>query len=242
MNIHLTVPDEVGMMIKLFGIIMIVMTTGILYSSIYQNEYQETQIRTAYGVSKGEIPCNCILDIADLRSGFELPKVELMQSPTEQPLDWAESKEIGMDGILVGNTYLGNYSAGDLVDLNTVKVSQNQLLGLEITDGTLPDIVRTELINSTTSMNRTDLKIGEIIIDKKISESNLLFNKSIKEPTLDQNSFRVQVPPQGGDFVIIVSLLYNKPYNSSTFNTTTLTESNPVRLTGIYKGVISVAG
>ena len=229
-------------MIKLFGIIMIVMTTGILYSSIYQNEYQETQIRTAYGVSKGEIPCNCILDIADLRSGFELPKVELMQSPTEQPLDWAESKEIGMDGILVGNTYLGNYSAGDLVDLNTVKVSQNQLLGLEITDGTLPDIVRTEIINSTTSMNRTDLKIGEIIIDKKISESNLLFNKSIKEPTLDQNSFRVQVPPQGGDFVIIVSLLYNKPYNSSTFNTTTLTESNPVRLTGIYKGVISVAG
>ena len=221
---------------------MIVMTTGILYSSIYQNEYQETQIRTAYGVSKGEIPCNCILDIADLRSGFELPKVELMQSPTEQPLDWAESKEIGMDGILVGNTYLGNYSAGDLVDLNTVKVSQNQLLGLEITDGTLPDIVRTEIINSTTSMNRTDLKIGEIIIDKKISESNLLFNKSIKEPTLDQNSFRVQVPPQGGDFVIIVSLLYNKPYTSSTFNTTTLTESNPVRLTGIYKGVISVAG
>jgi len=218
------------------------MTTGILYSSIYQNEYQETQIRTAYGVSKGEIPCNCILDIADLRSGFELPKVELMQSPTEQPLDWAESKEIGMDGILVGNTYLGNYSAGDLVDLNTVKVSQNQLLGLEITDGTLPDIVRTEIINSTTSMNRTDLKIGEIIIDKKISESNLLFNKSIKEPTLDQNSFRVQVPPQGGDFVIIVSLLYNKPYTSSTFNTTTLTESNPVRLTGIYKGVISVAG
>jgi hypothetical protein len=233
---------RVSMMIKLFGIIMIVMTTGILYSSIYQNEYQETQIRTAYGVSKGEIPCNCILDIADLRSGFELPKVELMQSPTEQPLDWAESKEIGMDGILVGNTYLGNYSAGDLVDLNTVKVSQNQLLGLEITDGTLPDIVRTELINSTTSMNRIDLKIGEIIIDKKISESNLLFNKSIKEPTLDQNSFRVQVPPQGGDFVIIVSLLYNKPYTSSTFNTTTLTESNPVRLTGIYKGVISVAG
>jgi hypothetical protein len=218
------------------------MTTGILYSSIYQNEYQEIQIRTAYGVSKGEIPCNCILDIADLRSGFELPKVELMQSPTEQPLDWAESKEIGMDGILVGNTYLGNYSAGDLVDLSTVKVSQNQLLGLEITDGTLPDIVRTELINSTTSMNRIDLKIGEIIIDKKISESNLLFNKSIKEPTLDQNSFRVQVPPQGGDFVIIVSLLYNKPYTSSTFNTTTLTESNPVRLTGIYKGVISVAG
>jgi hypothetical protein len=233
---------RVSIMIKLFGIIMIVMTTGILYSSIYQNEYQEIQIRTAYGVSKGEIPCNCILDIADLRSGFELPKVELMQSPTEQPLDWAESKEIGMDGILVGNTYLGNYSAGDLVDLSTIKVSKNQLLGLEITEGTLPDIVRTEIINSTTSMNRTDLKIGEIIIDKKISESNLLFNKSIKEPTLDQNSFRVQVPPQGGDFVIIVSLLYNKPYNSSTFNTTTLTESNPVRLTGIYKGVMSVAG
>jgi hypothetical protein len=230
------------MVIKLFGVIMIIMTTGILYSSIYQNEYQETQIQTAYGVSKGEFLCNCILDIANLRSGFELPKVELIQSPTERPLDWSESKEIGMDGVLVGNTYVGNYSAGDFVDLNTIKVSQKQLLGLEITDGTLPDIVRIEIINSTTSMNRTDLKIGEIIIDKKISESNLLFNKSLKEPTLDQNSFRVQVPPQGGDFVIIASLLYNKSYNSSTLTPTALTESNPVRLTGIYKGVISVAG
>ena len=241
MNIHLTVPDGSKYDDKLFGMIIVVIMTGVLYSSIYQSGYRETQIRMAYGISKGEFPCDCILDTADLRYGFELPKVELMQSPTEHPLDWAESKEIGMDGILVGNTYLGNYSAGDLVDLNTIKVSKNQLLGLEITEGTLPDIVRAEIINSTTSMNRTDLKIGEIIIDKKISESNLLFNKSIKEPTLDQNSFRVQVPPQGGDFVMMVSLLYSKPSNSSTYATTTLTESNPVMLTGIYKGVISVA-
>lgn len=221
------------------------MMAGIFYSPGYQSEYQEISEKKAYAVSKSESPCNCTLDSVDHRVGFELPKVELMQSQTEEHLEWTESKELAMDGILVGNTYLANYSAGDLVDLNIIKARQNELLGLEITGGTLPDIVRAEIVNPTTSMNDTDLKIGEVMIDKKISESTLLFNKSIKEPTLDQNSFRVQAPPEGGDIVLIVLLLYNNNTNNDNNNTTTatttITEPNPL-LTGIYKAVVSVEG
>lgn len=132
------------------------------------------------------------------------------------------------------------------MDLSTIKVTQNQPLGLEITDGTFPDIVSVEVVNSTTPMNNTDLRLGEIIIDKKISDSFVLFNKSLKEPTLDQNSFRLQVPPQGGDFVLIVSLLYN--YNSNIANNNNNSGANPTQtasnsnFVAIYKSILSVEG
>jgi hypothetical protein len=217
------------------------LTAGIFYSSNHLNDYQEGKIRVAYGVSKSESPCNCTLDFMDRRAGFELPKVEVLQSKSEDPLEWNESQELGMDGILIGDTYLGNYSAGDMVYLNIIKIAQNQLLGLEITEGTLPDIVSAEILRPTTNMNRPDLKIGEIVIDKKVSDSFVSFNKLLKEPTLEQNSFRVDTPPQGGDFILLVSLLYNyqpiSNINNGTANTTR-TESNS-NLLAIYKSVLS---
>lgn len=94
-------------------------------------------------------------------------------------------------------------------------------------------------------MNNTDLRLGEIIIDKKISDSYVLFNKSLKEPTLDQNSFMVQVPPQGGDFVLIMSLLYN--YNSNIdINNNNVSGVAPPQtqssssFIAIYKSIVSV--
>lgn len=232
-------------MFKPYGIVILSLIAGIGCFSIYYNEYQKMEIREVYGFSKSETPCNCTLDSVDTMTGFELPKVELLQSQTEIPLEWTESKEIGLDGILVGNTYIANYSAGDLVEHSTTKVGQNRLLGLEITDGTPPDIVSVEVVNSTTLMNNTDLRLGEIIIDKKISDSYVLFNKSLKEPTLDQNSFMVQVPPQGGDFVLIMSLLYN--YNSNIdINNNNVSGAAPPQtqssssFIAIYKSIVSV--
>jgi hypothetical protein len=169
----------------------------------------------------------------------------LLQSKNEIPLEWTESKEIGLDGVLVGNTYIANYSAGDLVEHSTIEVGQNRLLGLEITDGTSPNIVGVEIVNSTTPMNSTDLRLGEIIIDKKISDSYVFFNKSLKEPTLEQNSFMVQVPPQGGDFVLILSLLYNYTPNIGMNNdigsgaVSIQTQSNSSFI-AIYKSIVSV--
>jgi hypothetical protein len=48
-------------------------------------------------------------------------------------------------------------------------------------------------------MNGTGLKIGVLKIAKKISETTIVFNKLINEPSSNQNSFRVQIPPEGGD-------------------------------------------
>jgi hypothetical protein len=228
-------------MIKFFGLIILMLTAGISYPLNHLNDYQEGRIKLAYGVTKSEFPCNCTLDSVERRVGFELPKVDVLQSKSELDLEWTESQELGMDGILVGDTYLGNYSAGDLADLNSIKVEQNQLLGLEITGGVLPDIVSAEILRPTTNMNRPDLKIGEIVVDKKVSDSFVFFNNSLNEPTIEQNSFRVETEPQGGDFILLVSLLYNyQPSNiQDSPSSTTQTEPN-FNFVAIYNSVLSV--
>jgi hypothetical protein len=205
------------------------------------NDYQEGRIKVAYGVTKSEFPCNCTLDSVERRVGFELPKVDVLQSKSELHLEWTESQEMGMDGILVGDTYLGNSSAGDLVNLNIIKVEQNQLLGLEITGGALPDIVSAEILRPTTNMNRPDLKIGEIVVDKKVSDSFIFFNNSLNEPTIEQNSFRVETEPQGGDFILLVSLLYNYQPSNIRNGTASTTQTEPnSNFIAIYKSVLSV--
>jgi hypothetical protein len=227
------------MIIKLFGFIILMLTAS--YSLNQLNDYQEGRIKVAYGVTKSEFPCNCTLDSVERRVGFELPKVDVLQSKSELHLEWTESQEMSMDGILVGDTYLGNYSAGDLANLNIIKVEQNQLLGLEITGGALPDIVSAEILRPTTNMNRPDLKIGEIVVDKKVSDSFVFFNNSLNEPTIEQNSFRVETEPQGGDFILLVSLLYNYQPSNIRNGTASTTQTDPnSNYIAIYKSVLSV--
>jgi hypothetical protein len=227
------------MIIKLFGFIILMLTAS--YSLNQLNDYQEGRIKVAYGVTKSEFPCNCTLDSVERRVGFELPKVDVLQSKSELHLEWTESQEMSMDGILVGDTYLGNYSAGDLANLNIIKVEQNQLLGLEITGGALPDIVSAEILRPTTNMNRPDLKIGEIVVDKKVSDSFVFFNNSLNEPTIEQNSFRVETEPQGGDFILLVSLLYNYQPSNIRNGTASTTQTEPnSNFIAIYKSVLSV--
>ena len=227
------------MIIKLFGFIILMLTAS--YSLNQLNDYQEGRIKVAYGVTKSEFPCNCTLDSVERRVGFELPKVDVLQSKSELHLEWTESQEMGMDGILVGDTYLGNYSSGDLANLNIIKVEQNQLLGLEITGGALPDIVSAEILRPTTNMNRPDLKIGEIVVDKKVSDSFVFFNNSLNEPTIEQNSFRVETEPQGGDFILLVSLLYNYQPSNIRNGTASTTQTEPnSNFIAIYKSVLSV--
>jgi hypothetical protein len=62
----------------------------------------------------------------------------------------------------------------------------------------------------------------------------------MNELSSNQNSFTVQVPPEGGDIVLIVSLLYNNNNmnknnmnnNNTTSTGTDITKSNPL-ITGI---------
>jgi hypothetical protein len=233
-------------MYKPYVIIIISLIAGFDCFSIYYDEYQKMQVGEVHGFSKSKTPCNCTLDSVDTMAGFELPKVELLQSENEIPLEWTRSKEIGLDGVLVGNTYIANYSAGDFVEQSTIQVGQDRLLGLEISDGTSPDIVSVEIANSTTLMNTTDLRLGEVVIDKKISDSFVMFDKSLREPTLEQNSFMVQVPPQGGDFVLILPLLYNYNTNIDINNNNNESGAAPEQtqpsssFIAIYKSIVSV--
>jgi hypothetical protein len=234
------------MTVKLFVFVFILTTTGVFYFSSFTNEHQDiSKIKLAYSVSKGQSSCNCTLDFIDNTNRFELPNVKIiknesMQSQTEGTLVWTESKQLARDGAIVGDIYLANQSAGALVDLNTIKVEQNQLLGLEFTGGTLPDVVRAEIVNPTTPINGTGLKIGDIKIDKKLSESTILFNKLANTFLSNQNSFRVQVPPEGRDMVLIVSLLYNSNNTNNNSNTSTASSKSDPLITGIYKSVLSV--
>ena len=225
-------------MIRLYELVLLMLTLVIFFPLNHLNDHQDGKIKVAYGVLKSKSPCNCILDFIDKNTGFELPKVEVLQSKSEASLEWTESQELAMDGILIDNIYLGNYSAGDLVNFNKINVEKDQLLGIDISEGTLPDIVSAEILYPTTNMNRPDLKIGEIVIDKKVSDSFVLFNKMLKEPTLEQNSFRLKTPPQGGDFILLVSLIYNYQPISTVNKSTDNTASNS-SLLAIYKSVLS---
>jgi hypothetical protein len=170
-----------------------------------------------------------------------------MRSQTEGTLEWTESKQLAADGIIIGDIYIANQSAGALVDLNSMRVGQNQLLGLETTGGTFPDIVKVEVVNSSIAANNTGLKIGDIKIDKKISESTLLFNKSIDKTTLNQNSFSIPIAREGGEAVLIVSLLYDNSnvtgINGTNDNVSAVpTQPHTPNLTGIYKAILSIKG
>jgi hypothetical protein len=107
-------------MIRLYELVLLMLTVVIFSPLNYLNDHQDGKIKIAYGVLKSKSPCNCILDFIDKNTGFELPKVEVLQSKSEASLEWTESQELAMDGILIDNIYLANYSAGDLVDLNNL--------------------------------------------------------------------------------------------------------------------------
>ena len=242
-------------MIVFYHIILLLLLTGIiLYIGLATVPVDISKIIPVYAISKVGKLCNCTLDLLDGTTGFELPKVKLvmnnsMQSQTDGRLEWTESKQLALDGMLVGSVYLANQSRSAIVDLNTIRIEPNQLFGLEIAGGSSPDTVRAEILNTLTDMNNSDLKMGDVQVDKKVSESIVLFNHSIREPALNHSNFRFPVEWQGRDAVLLVSLLYNysesvnnNSSNSSTgiHNISPTTEFEQPSLTAFYEAVLTV--
>jgi hypothetical protein len=201
-------------------------------------------MESAYAVSKGDYLCNCTLDLVDNVVGFELPNVkiiksEFMQSRTEGRLEWNESKQLAMDGVLVNDVYLANQSSGALTDLNTIRASNNQLLTIEVSGGSIPDIVKAEVVNLTdASLNDPALTLGGAVIDKKLSEDTFPYSGSAGEPTLHNNSFYIRVP-KPGDYALMLSLAYQEhAFNNFAMNNS----SQGGDLTIIYEAVLSVRG
>jgi hypothetical protein len=108
---------------------------------------------------------------------------------------------------------------------------------MEVTGGSQPDIVRAELLNlEPTSLSETGLSLGDVIIDNKISDYIIHYNKTLNEPTLEENSFRVHIPAQG-EYMLILYLTYQKS-DVDNFTTNNLTQNG--YLTAVYKTFLSV--
>lgn len=198
----------------------------------------------AHAVTKGKLPCNCTLDFLDGTVGIELPNVKIiknesMLSQTEGRLEWNESRQLALDGELVGDVYLANQSSGALVDLNTISVKDNQLLRIEVTGGSQPDIVRAELLNlKSSTLNDTGLSLGDVIIDSKLSDYVISYNKNLVEPSSEENSFRVHIPSKG-EYILILYLTYQEDGMNNLTNNSATTNGD---LTAIYKTFLSVRG
>jgi hypothetical protein len=223
--------------IKLYLIVLVVILTNIAWHPNYSGI--SVEMKAAYPVSKSDFPCNCTLDFVDNAVGFELPNVkiiksEYMQSRTEGSLQWNESKQLAMDGVLVDGVYLANQSEGALTDLNTIRAANNQLFTIEVSGGSIPRLIKTEIVNLTdASLNNTSFSLGSIIIDKKQSD-NILAGA---HPAHD-NYFYVKVP-KSGDYALILSLGYQ---DSDGMSDTRTSLPQTTDLTAIYKAVLSVRG
>jgi hypothetical protein len=227
--------------IQLYMIVLVLLTYFVWHPSYPRSPIQ---IESAYAVSKGDYLCNCTLDLVDNVAGFELPNVkiiksEFMQSRTEGRLEWNESKQLAMDGVLVNDVYLANQSSGALTDLNTIRASNNQLFTIEVSGGSIPDILKAEVVNLTdASLNNTALTLGGVVIDKKLSEDTFPFSGSASEPTLHNNSFYIRVP-KPGDYALMLSLAYQE---HAVNNSAMSNSSQGGDLTAIYKVILSVRG
>jgi hypothetical protein len=231
------------------GGIGLVALSSMLLAPTYYNWYiyhpggvEERMV--AHAVTKGKLPCNCTLDFLDGTVGIELPNVKIIKnesilSQTEGRLEWNESRQLALDGELVGDVYLANQSSGALIDLNNINVKDNQLLRIEVTGGSQPDIMRGELLNLKSSpLNDTGLSIGDVIIDSKLSDYVISYNKNLVEPTSEENSFRVHIPSEG-EYALILYLTYQEGGINNPTNNNATTNGN---LTAIYKTFLSVRG
>jgi hypothetical protein len=195
--------------------ILISTITALMTVSIASNQIQFVNAETvASGV------CNCILDSttyasspSNNMSGLTIPRVKLiknetLESKTEGHLTWNTLKDTQLLGLLSENFFLGNFSRGTgaSVALNTLKVKQNESLGIQITGGRTPAQVKAEIIKATVNKNGT---LGEIkTLGPKVAEIPIQYDKATKKPTLDKNSFPVKVP-EHGDYLLLIELTYN---------------------------------
>ena len=228
--------------IKLYLIVLVVVLINIGWHPNYSGI--SIEMKAAYPVSKSDFPCNCTLDFVDNAVGFELPNVKIiksehMQSQTEGSLEWNESKQLAMDGVLVDGVYMANQSAGALTDLNTIRAANNQLFTIEVSGGSIPRLIKTEIVNLTdASLNNTSLGLGSIIIDEKQSDNILQYGGSSGALATHDNNFYVKVP-QPGDYVLLLSLGYQDAAGISDVRTSLPQTTD---LTAIYKAVLSVRG
>ncbi|HZD33634.1 MAG TPA: hypothetical protein VE130_00395 [Nitrososphaeraceae archaeon] len=173
---------------------------------------------SAQTVPSGE--CNCVLDSTTYASmpannltGLTIPGVDLLKnetlvSETEGNLSWITKKDTELLGVLSEDYFLGNFSrgTGKTVALNTLDIQQNEVLGIDLGGGSLPDQMKAEIIQASVDRNGT---LGEIkTAGPKVAEIPIVYDSALEGPTDDKNRLDVSVPGPG-DYLLLIELSYN---------------------------------
>ena len=179
--------------------------------------------------------CNCIIDYTSNGghlnknvTGLTIPKIILLKNQTIQnhtggvPLRSITARSTQLMGIITKWFFLGNFTGGPgaTVALNTINVKPNESLGLKVFGGKIPKPtpVRGEIIGTNATANEQLAHVK--LVGSKITQFQLLYNKSVKKPVLGTNKFLVEVK-QPGYYLLLMSLGYNtKANNNSNLFTT----------------------
>ena len=224
------------MMMKMSSFVLIALLTAF---AIVPLVLHQAQLADAQTVPLGE--CNCVLDSTTYAStpsgnltGLTIPGVDLLKnetlvSETEGNLTWITKKDTELLGVLSEDYFLGNFSrgTGKTVALNTLDILDNQVLGLDISSGSLPDQLKAEIMQASVDKNGTLAEIKTI--GPKVAEVPIVYDKSVDGPTEDKNRIDVSVPGPG-DYLLLIELSYNG----------TNTVSPPKPLTLVYETVLVV--
>ena len=209
-----------------------------------------TEVAYAQTVPLGNT-CNCIIDyttnghdINNNITGITIPKVRLLknetlQSQTEGRLNWIAVKPVQLMGILTKDFFLGNFSGGTsaTVALNTINVRPNESLGVQITGGNIPSVIKGEILKADVNENGT---LGEIKTSgKKIIEFPLEYNKSLPKSLSGKNSFTVSLS-EPGYYLLLISLTYNN--NFMKINKDIKSQQTKNSLIPIYETLLKLEG
>jgi hypothetical protein len=193
------------------------------------------QLQLVYGqkVPQGA-SCNCVIDYTSSGhlnnnvTGLTIPKIILLKNQTIQnqiggvPLRSITARSTQLMGIITKWFFLGNFTGGPgaTAALNTINVKPNESLGLKVFGGKIPKPtpIRGEIIGANATANEQLAHVK--LVGSKITQFQLLYNKSAKKPVLGINRFLVDVK-QPGYYLLLMSLGYNtKANNNSNLFTT----------------------
>lgn len=179
--------------------------------------------------------CNCIIDytsggghLNNNITGLTIPKIILLKNQSIQdhtggvPSRSIMARSTQLMGIIAKGFFLGNFTGGPgaTVALNTINVKPNESLGVKVFGGKIPKPtpIRGEIIGANTTANGQLAHVK--LVGSKITQFQLLYNKSVKKPVLGINKFLVDVK-QPGYYLLLMSLGYNtKANNNSNLLTT----------------------
>jgi len=172
--------------------------------------------------------CNCIIDYTSSGghlnnvTGLTIPKVNLLKNQIlqnhtgEAPFNSITARSTQLMGILINGIFLGNFTGGPgtTVALNTINVKPNESLGVKVFGGKIlkPTVIKGEIISANSTANE---KLANVkLVGSKITQFQLLYNKSIKKPVLGINKFLVNIKP--GYYFLFMSLGYNTKANNNS--------------------------